>query len=84
MSEIIGYIALLIAIFCLAKIYKDKPFFKFMKQNRGILLLSYSVITLLGFGIVQGFGRLFPPFITLLVVFMLLGVFYMFRDRKIS
>lgn len=71
-------------MFRLAQIYKDKSFFKFMKQNRGILLLSYSVITLLGFGIAQGFGRLFPPFITMLVVFMLLGVFYMFRDRKIS
>ncbi len=84
MSEIIGNTAFLIATFCLAKIYKDKPFFKFVKQNRGILLLSYSVIVLLGFGIVQGFGRLFPPFITLLVVFMLLGVFYIFKDRKTS
>ena len=83
MSEIIGYMAVITAMFRLAQIYKDKPFFKFMKQNRGILLLSYSVITLLGFGIVQGFGRLFPPFITLLVVFMLLGVLYMLRDRKI-
>lgn len=76
--------AVITAMFRLAQIYKDKSFLKFMKQNRGIPLLSYSVITLLGFGIAQGFGRLFPPFITMLVVFMLLGVFYMFRDRKIS
>ena len=55
--------AVITAMFRLAQIYKDKPFFKFIKQNRGILLLSYSVITLLGFGIAQGFGRLFPPFI---------------------
>lgn len=84
MSEIIGYMAVITAMFRLAQIYKDKPFFKFMKQNRGILLLSYSVIIFLGFGIVQGFDRLFPPFITMLVMFMLLGVFYMFRNRKIS
>lgn len=77
----IGYIAFIIAIFCLAKIYKDKPFFKFMKQNRGILLLSYSVIILLGFGIVQGFSRLFPPFITISVILMLVGIFYLFKDH---
>lgn len=84
MSEIMGNIAFIISIFCLAKIYKDKPFFKFMRQNRGILLLSYSVIILLGFGIVQGFDRLFPPFVAISVVLILVGVFYLFKDHATS
>lgn len=81
MFEMIVYVAFIIAMFCLAKIYKDKPFFKFMKQNRGLLLLSCSVIILLGFGMVQGFAQLFPPFVTILVVLMLVGIFYLFKDH---
>lgn len=81
MFKMIVYVAFIIAMFCLAKIYKDKPFFKFMKQNRGLLLLSCSVIILLGFGMVQGFAQLFPPFVTILVVLMLVGIFYLFKDH---
>ena len=84
MFESIGYIAFIIAMFRLSQIHKDKPFFKFMKQNRGTLLLSCSLLILFGFGMVQGFSNLFPPFTTILLVFMLVGAFYIFKDRKIS
>lgn len=84
MFEMIVYVAFIIAMFCLAKVYKDKPFFKFMKQNRGLLLLSCSVIILLGFGMVQGFAQLFPPFVTILVVLMLVGIFYLFKDHTVN
>ena len=84
MTEIIATTALIISCWCLGKIYEDKPIIKFLRTNRGMVLILTSV-ALLAYDLVIHnfqFGQIIPSFYSLIVLLILLGFFYMFKDRQ--
>ncbi|MBC6341771.1 hypothetical protein ERK18_01845 [Lactobacillus kimbladii] len=84
MTEIIATTALIIACWCFGKIYKDNPIIKFLRTNRGMVLILTSV-ALLAYDLVIHnfqFGQIIPSFYSLIVLLILLGFFYMFKDRR--
>ena len=84
MTEIIATTALIIACWCLGKIYKDNPAIKFLRTNRGMILILTSV-SLVAFELVIHnfqFGQILPAFHSGIVLFILLGLFYIFRDYR--
>ena len=84
MTEIIATTALIIACWCFGKIYEDKPIIKFLRTNRGMILILTSV-SLVAFELVIHnfqFGQILPAFHSGIVLFILLGLFYIFRDYR--
>ena len=84
MTEIIATTALIISCWCLGKIYEDKPIIKFLRTNRGMILILTSV-SLVAFELVIHnfqFGQILPAFHSGIVLFILLGLFYIFRDYR--
>lgn len=84
MTEIVALIALINACWLLGKTYKDNPIIKFLRTNRGMVLILTSV-ALLAYDLVIHnfqFGQIIPSFYSLIVLLILLGFFYMFKDRR--
>ena len=84
MTEIIATAALIISCWCLGKIYEDKPIIKFLRTNRGMVLILASV-SLLAYKMVIydfQFGQILPSFYSVMVLLVLLGFFYILKDRR--
>lgn len=84
MTEIVALTALINACWLLGKTYKDNPIIKFVRTNRGMVLILTSV-ALLAYDLVIHnfqFGKIIPSFYSLIVLLILLGFFYMFKDRR--
>lgn len=84
MYKEIGYIVLIFLLYVLAKKFNNWPIFKFAKKNRGGLILTFSIIGLLYTLIAYKFkfNHIMPSFISILVVIMLIGLFYIFKDHS--
>lgn len=83
MFETIVYIAIIVIVFCLSKIFKDTSFFIFIRKKRGILLVAFSVIVLLGTLVANNFKfkQIFPSLTIILMLFLLVGLFYIYKDH---
>lgn len=83
MYETIACIVLIITAFCLSKIFKDASFFIFIRKKRGILLVAFSVIVLLGTLVANNFKfkQIFPSLTIILMLFLLVGLFYIYKDH---
>lgn len=83
MYETLACIVLIITAFCLSKIFKDTSFFIFIRKKRGILLVTFSVIVLLGTLVANNFRfkQIFPSLTIVLILFLLLGLFYIYKDH---
>lgn len=83
MYETIACIVLIITAFCLSKIFKDTSFFIFIRKKRGILLVAFSVIVLLGTLVANNFKfkQIFPSLTIILMLFLLVGLFYIYKDH---
>lgn len=82
MTETIAGVSLIITCWCLGKIYKDNPAIKFLRTNRGMILILTSV-SLVAFELVIHnfqFGQILPAFHSGIVLLILLGLFYIFSD----
>lgn len=83
MFETIAYSAIIITAFCLSKIFKNTSFFIFIRKKRGILLVAFSVIVLLGTLAANNFKfkQIFPSLTIVLMLFLLVGLFYIYKDH---
>lgn len=83
MYETLACIVLIITAFCLSKIFKDTSFFIFIRKKRGILLVTFSVIVLLGTLVANNFRfkQIFPSLTIVLILFLLLRLFYIYKDH---
>ena len=78
MTEIVALIALINACWLLGKTYKDNPIIKFLRTNRGmVLILAYKMV-IYDFQ----FGQILPSFYSVMVLLILLGLFYILKDRR--
>lgn len=84
MTEIVALIALINACWLLGKTYKDNPIIKFLRTNRGMVLILASV-SLLAYKLVIydfQFGQILPSFYSVMILLVLLGFFYILKDRR--
>ena len=84
MTEIIATTALIIACCCFGKIYEDNLIIKFLRTNRGMVLILTSVALLTYDLVIHNFqfGQIIPSFYSVIVLLILLGFFYIFKDRQ--